>query len=109
MLDPSLHFGSSNCELPFLTLVFLGSNQLIFPPEWCHVDLASLLFGLVFSSKVHESNLWLSSNRITLFHWTLNLGSSFKVALRPRPIMRSMICGLRSCVGVDSILMRNWY
>jgi hypothetical protein len=30
------------------------------------------LFGLGLSCKDHGSNLWLSSNRIALFHWTLD-------------------------------------
>ncbi len=40
------------------------------------------LFGLGPSSKGHGANLWLSSNRIALFHWTLDLGPSSKVALK---------------------------
>jgi hypothetical protein len=47
----------------------------------CRFSLDLPLFGLGPSSKGHRSNLWLSSNRIALFHWTLDLGSSSKVAL----------------------------
>jgi hypothetical protein len=39
------------------------------------------LFGLEPSPQGPVSNLWLSSNRITLLHWTLNLGHSSKVTL----------------------------
>jgi hypothetical protein len=39
------------------------------------------LFGLEPSSKGNGSNLWLSANRIVLFHWTLNFRASSKVAL----------------------------
>jgi hypothetical protein len=48
----------------------------------CRFSLDLPLFGLGPSSKGHESNLWLSSNKIALFHWTLELGSSSKVDLR---------------------------
>jgi len=39
-----------------------------------NVDLASICHFLVLDPhlKGHRSNLWLSSNRITLFHWTLD-------------------------------------
>jgi hypothetical protein len=47
MLDPNLHLGYSNHEFPFLALVFLGSSELIFPPQWCHVDLALICHFLV--------------------------------------------------------------
>jgi hypothetical protein len=47
----------------------------------CRFSLDLPLFGLGPSSKGQRSNLWLSSNRIALFHWTLDLGSSSKVAL----------------------------
>ncbi len=48
----------------------------------CRFSLNNMpLFGLGPSSKGHESSLWLSSNKISLFHWTLDLGSLFKVAL----------------------------
>jgi hypothetical protein len=85
-LDTSLHLGSWNPELSFIGLFFLwGSNQLIFTPKWCNVSLALIchFLGLGPSSKGHHgSNLWLSSNRIALFHWTLDLEPSSKVALR---------------------------
>jgi hypothetical protein len=37
-------------------------------------------FGLGPSSKGHGSKLWLSSKSTALFHWTLDLGPSSKVA-----------------------------
>jgi prepilin signal peptidase PulO-like enzyme (type II secretory pathway) len=46
-VDPSLHLGSSNHELPFLALFFWGSNQLTFPPQWYHVDLAVICHFLI--------------------------------------------------------------
>jgi hypothetical protein len=62
----------------------LGSEgQLIFPPKWCHVGLAWICHFLVLDPylKAIESNLWLSSNRIALFHLTWDLEPSSKVAL----------------------------
>jgi hypothetical protein len=47
----------------------------------CRFSLNLPLFGLGPTSKGHASNLWLSSNRSALFHWTLDLGNSSKVAL----------------------------
>ncbi len=47
----------------------------------CRFSLNLPLFGLGPASKGHGSNLWLSSNRSALFHWTLDLGNSSKVAL----------------------------
>jgi hypothetical protein len=66
---------------PFFSSFFLGLNQLIFHPKWCHVGLASTchFFGLGPSSKRRGSNLWLSSNRIGLFHWALDFEPSSKV------------------------------
>jgi hypothetical protein len=40
------------------------------------------LFGVGPSSKGHGSRPWVSANRIGLFHWTLELGPSSKVALK---------------------------
>jgi hypothetical protein len=50
----------------------------------CRFNLDLPLFGLGLSSQGHESNLWLSSNGWdgALFHWTLDLGHSSKVAIR---------------------------
>ncbi len=36
----------------------------------------------LFGAKGHGSNIWVSANRIGLFHWTLELGPSSKVALK---------------------------
>ncbi len=47
----------------------------------CKFSLDLPFFGLGPSSKGHESKLWLSSNRTALFHWTLDLGPSSKVAM----------------------------
>jgi hypothetical protein len=47
----------------------------------CKFSLNLPLFGLKPTSKARGSNLWLSTNRIALFQWTLDLGPSFKVAL----------------------------
>ncbi len=49
----------------------------------CRFSLDLPLFGLGPSSKGHGFNLWLSSNRIALFHGTLDLEPSSKVTLRP--------------------------
>ncbi len=48
----------------------------------CKFSLNLPLFGLGPSSKGHVFNLQLVSNRIALYHWTLDLEPSFKVALR---------------------------
>jgi hypothetical protein len=45
--DLSLHLGSPNHELSFELSFFFGSNRLIFPPKWCHVDLTSICHFLV--------------------------------------------------------------
>jgi hypothetical protein len=47
----------------------------------CKFNLDLPLFGFGISSKGRGSNLWLSYDRIALFHWTVDLGPSFKVAL----------------------------
>ncbi len=67
----SLHLGSSNHELSFLALCFFGSNQLIFPPKWCHVGLALICQFLVLDPHL-KTNLSFSSNRIALFCQTLD-------------------------------------
>ncbi len=68
------------------SLFSLGPNQLIFLPKWCHVGLALICYFFFnlgpSSSKDRASNLWLSSNRIALFHWTLDLGPLSKVGLK---------------------------
>ncbi len=47
----------------------------------CRFSLNLRLLGGEQSSKGKGFNLWLSANRIALFHWTLDLGPSSKVAL----------------------------
>jgi hypothetical protein len=81
-LDPSLHLGSSNQELSLLAFPS-GSQPIDFlfetvPSRFC---LDWPRSGLGLSSKGHGLNLWISSNRIALFYWTLNLGPSSEVAL----------------------------
>ncbi len=80
-LDLSLHLGSSNHELSLLAPFFRWFGPIDFPskmvPSRFSLDLP--LFGLGPSSKGHGSNLWLLLNRIGLFHWTMDLGSSSKV------------------------------
>ncbi len=71
-LDPSLHLGSPNHEL------FILVQPKMVP---CRFRLYLSLFGLGPWSKGCGSNLWLSANRIALFHWTLDLGPSSKVTL----------------------------
>jgi hypothetical protein len=55
---------------------FLGSKPIDFPSKMvpCRFSLNLPIFGRGPSFKGHGSNLWLSSNRIALFHWTLDLG-----------------------------------
>jgi hypothetical protein len=50
------------------------------PPNFCHVDLASICHFLVLDPhlKAMGPYLWLSTNRIALFHWTLDLRCSSK-------------------------------
>ncbi len=76
-LNPSLHLGSSNHDFSFW-----GLNQLIFLSNslQCRFSFNLPLFGLGPSFKGHGSSyLWLSSNRIALFHWTLDLAPLSKV------------------------------
>jgi hypothetical protein len=82
-LDLTLHLGSSNHELSFLAPFFFWSEPIDFPSKMmaCKFSLDLPSFGLGPSSKGHGSKLWLSSNRTVLFHWTLNLGPSSKVAM----------------------------
>ncbi len=60
------------------------SEPIDFPSKMvpCKFGLDLPLFGLQPLSKVHGSNLWLLTNRIALFHWTLNLGPSSKLTLK---------------------------
>jgi hypothetical protein len=67
----------------FIFIFFGGSKPINFPPIMvpCKFNLDLPLFGLGLSSKGHGPNLWLSTNRIALFHWTRVLRPSYKVAL----------------------------
>jgi hypothetical protein len=79
----ALHLGSPNHKLSFWALC-LGPNRLILPSKMvpCGFSHFLPLFGLGPSSIGHGSNLlWLSPNRIALFHWTLDFRPSSKVAL----------------------------
>jgi hypothetical protein len=69
-------------SLLFSSFFCCGLNQLIFPQKWCHVGLALICHFLVLDPhlKTMGPNLWLSFNRIALFHWTPDFGSSSKVA-----------------------------
>ncbi len=62
---------------------FFRFEAIDFPSKMvsCRFSLDLPLFGLGPSSKGLRSNLWLSSNRIDLFHWTPDLGLSSKLAL----------------------------
>jgi hypothetical protein len=82
-LDPALHLGSSNHWLSLLAC-FLASEPIDFPSKMvmpCKFSLELPLFGFGLLCKGQCFNLQLSSNRIPLFHWTLDLGPSSKVAL----------------------------
>ncbi len=78
----SLHLDSPNHELCFF-FFFFSSEPIDFLSKMvpCKFSLNLPLFGLKPTSKARGSNLWLSTNRIALFQWTLDLGPSFKVAL----------------------------
>ncbi len=86
-LDASLHLGFSNHELFFFFFLF---EPIDFPSKMvpCKFSLDLSLFGLQPSSKVHGSILWRSTNKIVLFHWTLDLGSSSKVAFSLRKLIK---------------------
>ncbi len=79
-----MHLGSPNRELSFeLFFVFLGPEPIDFPSKMVPCRFRDLpRFGHGPSSKGHGSNLWLSANKIVLFHWTLDLRPSSKVSLR---------------------------
>ncbi len=67
-----------------LSCFFWGPNQFDFPSkmEPCSfsLDLPLLVLDphLKAVGPIYGSNLWLSSNRIGLFHWTCNLDSHLK-------------------------------
>jgi hypothetical protein len=78
-----------------LLTLFLGANQLIFPPKHvpCRFSLKFPLFGCgPLSSKGLEINLKLLTNKIAWIHWSLDLGPSSKVTLNlleNNPIIRT--------------------
>jgi hypothetical protein len=83
-LNLSLHLGSPNHELsPSFELYLKKSEPIEFPSKMvpCKFSLNLPLSSLGPSSKAHGSNLWPSSNRISLFHWALDLRPSSKAAL----------------------------
>jgi hypothetical protein len=51
------------------------SKPIDFPSKMvpCRFSLNLPLVGLGISSWGYGSNLWLSANRVALFHWTLDL------------------------------------
>ncbi len=79
---------------------FFWSEPIHFPSKMvpCRFSLDLPLFGLRPSSRGHGSNLWLSTNRIGLFNWTLDLALSSKVACTYclLPFMRSFRPHLQS-------------
>ncbi len=84
-LDHSLHLGSSKSwALLFISFFWVSTNWFSHQNfgEPCRFSLNLPLFGVEPSSKGHGSNLWNPSNRIALFHWTLERVSSSKLALR---------------------------
>jgi hypothetical protein len=74
----SLHLGSPNHELSFCAFL-VPTNWCSYKMVPCKFSLNLPLFGLGLSSKGRGSNLWLSTNKIVLFHWTMDVGPSFKV------------------------------
>jgi hypothetical protein len=82
-LNPSLNLGSPKLELSFEHFFWKLENWLIFPAKWCLCRFSHNLpqFCLGPSSKGHESNLWLSAIRNSLFHRTLDLRPSSKMTL----------------------------
>ncbi len=75
MLNPSFQLHSPNHELSF-ELFFFGPNQLIFPPKWCHVGLASIGQFLVLSPRLKAMGPIIDSQPIGLLYfigpWTLD-------------------------------------
>jgi hypothetical protein len=88
-----MKFNSLSWTLPWISvlqimssplwLFFFLSKPIDFPFKMmtCRFSPGFPLFGLGPSSKGYGCNLWLSSNTIALFHWTLNLGARSKVTL----------------------------
>jgi len=70
-----LHLGLSNHELSF-KVFFYGLNQLIFPPKWCHLDLASICHFLVLNPHLKAMGPIYGSHPIRSLYligpWTLN-------------------------------------
>jgi len=63
-----------------LSDLYCGFESMDFPSKimLCRFSLDLPLFGLGTSSQGYGSNLWLSSIKVALFHWSLDLGSSSK-------------------------------
>jgi hypothetical protein len=87
-----------------------GSEPIDFPPKIVPCISFNLpLFGFGPSSKGQGLHLWLSANRIALFHWTSDLGPSSKVALIEQS-PQHMICSytpLWPTLGF-ALLDRTW-
>jgi hypothetical protein len=83
--------------------IFLGPNQLIFPPKQlpCRFSFNLPLFGLGASSKGLGTNLKLSTNKITWIHWSLDLGPSSKVALNGRPFFFPLLLMIVISVRIE--------
>jgi hypothetical protein len=96
VLDPSLHLGSFK-SWALLFSSFFGSNQLIFLPKCCHVNLALICRFLVLDSHLKDVGpiYSLSSNRIVLFFFDPGWRSSSKVTLRKED-MKKMVFGIRA-------------
>ncbi len=87
VLDPTLHLCLHLCSSNIFIYLFTYYSYSYFRvwtnwfPKWCHVSLVQFpTFWSSPSFKDYNSNLWFSSNRIVLFHWTLNIGPSSKMA-----------------------------
>ncbi len=87
-LNPSLHLGSSNHELSFELFGGGGGvpNQLICPPNCCHVGLASICHLLVFYPHLTDKGPIYGSQPIGLLYFigtrTLDPHLNKRVGLR---------------------------
>ncbi len=77
---PSWHLGYSNHELSLLAL-FFGLIQLVFPPKWCHVDLASICHFLDLYG--HYMGLIYGSHPIRLLYLSISRWATSSLARRP--------------------------
>jgi hypothetical protein len=63
----------------------------------CRFSLDLQLFGLGPLSKGHGFNLSLSANRVALFHWTLDIRPSSKVAFSIGHFFFQSEAGIQNC------------